>query len=523
MALFPDFGSEPCDIIQASRLDQLDSTSDEGIAAKSAAYKNQVYNGLNEIIKVSFQPESRIANVVAKGKNNITDTILAKQGGSRVMNTVLGGTNDAARQSVDAASGSILSALSLGTLDQENLDDHAKTYIDAAVLIDAAGNQTIVEQRHECGPMPYSVDLDTMGVKQKFLFAVEFEFSEQFKTSLGSLDFPFMVKACERPSVVFDYEDINLYSYRTKVVKRTQYNPLTMRFNEDGLSQVTSFYQQYLKAMSPIANVSAPHLFETDGQETGMSYNYDNNHLKVAPGTAGQGDAPVWHYGASVGPLNDEIANLELGTKQQHINDRHVLQSIKIYHIYRNRRHDHGTRMDVYKLLNPRITEMHLDELNMEESEKTEASFTFDFDSVFTMTNVPAETGVPDYASNLAHISSLGRNGLQNKYRLNTSNNYDDGIYDDFTPERPQSGFLSKVLGPFQNTAAGQILNGVTQGGISGIVEDAQGLKSKVTASATGLIKGQTPSFNDFKKAAGVPGLSADDTKAAKLNFRPGN
>ncbi len=419
----------------------------ELVALNQARAKDGVLSGINEILKISYQPEAYIANYVAKGKDAITDTILGHMGGSRVMDTILSQAAPAARQAVNNASQSILETLTNGILDIDNLDEHLPFFTDAAATIqnitDALGlsNSSLGADALRCGPLPYAMDLANIGVKQPFLFVVEFVFSQQYQASIGKLAFPFMVKSCGRPSVQFEYEEINMYNYRTKIVKRANYQPLTMTFYDDATSQVTSFYQQYVKAMSPIANVDTPHLFETEGTFTGMDFTKGNAAASAVQGTTGGATTLGSKYGASIGVLSND-----------HINGRHILQKINIYHLYRS---NGQVFEDTYTLMNPRIVDAQLSELNMTESNATETTFTLEYDSFYGQTQQNPNSGHdPISTKTVQDLTSIA-----GQFPLKVTTPGDYGKKD-----APAPGPASKEAGFFENLAAlpGKLIKDVT-------------------------------------------------------------
>lgn len=97
--------------------------------------------------------------------------------------------------------------------------------------------------------------------KLKFLFKVQFLFNEQVLSQFpGDLArklqenaFTFMIKSVDRPKVDFEYEDdVNLYNYRTKVLKRIRHRELTITFMDDVGNSVFDFFRALMMIYSPI-------------------------------------------------------------------------------------------------------------------------------------------------------------------------------------------------------------------------------------------------------------------------------
>ena len=65
-----------------------------------------------------------------------------------------------------------------------------------------------------CDPSPYATDLIFLAPKHKFMFVVEFIFSAPYQADFADADFAFVIKRTTRPSINFEYEDINYYNFR---------------------------------------------------------------------------------------------------------------------------------------------------------------------------------------------------------------------------------------------------------------------------------------------------------------------
>jgi hypothetical protein len=229
-----------------------------------------------------------------------------------------------------------------------------------------------------CGASPYAMDLIALAPKYKFLFVVQFEFDPQFQQEISSTINPaFVVKASTRPTVEFEYEDINMYNFRTKVPKRTVYQPMTMRFYDDDHNHAFQFYTTYLKLVSPIANIDAENvkgdildMYDLAGGGMGFTADFPNGREGVIStaytNTVGQRNAASF---GTFGRQSDPAAH----------NIRNVLRRITVFHVYRQ-----GRMMNVINFYNPKITKMDLDDLDMSVgSEGNEVSLTFTYDSMF--------------------------------------------------------------------------------------------------------------------------------------------
>jgi len=215
---------------------------------------------------------------------------------------------------------------------------------------------------NRCIASPYAVDLIRYAPKFKFLFIVDFTLTPPYQPwGKYTREMAFVVKRSQRPAVEFEYEDVNMYNFRTKVARRTVYPPVTMTFYDDNKNNAFLFYTAYMRAMSPIANMQ----MADSGDQVG---NYEARSMGFASsmnGTFSSTDPATRRYAASLGPLNDGVRN--------------VVGRIRLFQVF-----DYGRAMNIYNFYNPRVLNFGLDELNMAESgDGSEFEFTFDYDGMY--------------------------------------------------------------------------------------------------------------------------------------------
>jgi len=230
-----------------------------------------------------------------------------------------------------------------------------------------------------CHASPYAMDLIARAPKMKFLFLVEFIFTEPY-TYLGqrTKNFTFVIKQTDRPTVQFDYEDVNMYNFKTKVIRKSTYNPISMRFYDDDTNEGMHFYNSYLRAVSPVANISNSASLE----ENGLDFDKRNTHAALG--------IPTHGYSASVGPLLK--------------NKKTVLDSIKLFHVF-----DNGHLMNVYNFFSPKILELQLDELNMADSgEGSEIMLQFGYDGLYIEPNTPVNPKADGGDVNIKELTNAG-------------------------------------------------------------------------------------------------------------------
>lgn len=241
-------------------------------------------------------------------------------------------------------------------------------------------------------PSQYATDLIAQAPKFKFLYIVQIICNSGY-VELHDLDLAFVVKKFSRPQATFRSEDINYYNYRTKVVTKTEFEDVDMVFHDDTMNYSARFYAAYLRAMSPIANIQSS---EGLAVEPGMGF-----------------DKSIIGGGGNFNPIEQTIAsNSYTASRGALVNDHvQVIKEIRVFHVFQ-----YGKMMNVFKYLNPRITTMAMDPLDMANSEGCEVSFKFNYDSVYIETDVPV-------AGSQYAIDKLSRTAVQEIGRAVRSTN----------------------------------------------------------------------------------------------------
>jgi len=168
--------------------------------------------------------------------------------------------------------------------------------------------------------------------KYKFLFWTKFKFRTESPTHQGTGNVEtnaFAIKQMGRPNPIITYQDANYYGYRTKVATKTDFATFNMSFYDDSANRAHDLFEKYMQAVSPITQIgNANNLF---GSQT-------------------IGELP---NDARLGPIEE----------------------IELFHGYK------GPNKTTYKFMNPRITNIMLDELDMLGSEVASVNLTFVYDS----------------------------------------------------------------------------------------------------------------------------------------------
>jgi len=196
-----------------------------------------------------------------------------------------------------------------------------------------------------CQVSPYAEDLVGRAPKNKFMFVVQFGLNPPYSSIFNNFatGTAFVVKQSTRPNVEFEYDEVNMYNYRTRVPKRTIYQPMKLTFYDDNTNNVTQFYNSYLTAISPIANISS-------------------------------NTSPAQYELESMNDALSTISSASLGALQG--DNVTFLNYINLYHVFQ-----YGEYMTIYRFFNPKITNLSPDDLTMMESgngSEMEIEFTYD-------------------------------------------------------------------------------------------------------------------------------------------------
>ena len=118
----------------------------------------------------------------------------------------------------------------------------------------------------------YADDLLDVGVKPKFLYKVKFIINPKTGMSADEITLlqkaQFLIKTIDKPTIQMEYQDVNYYNFRTKVLTKVTYSPLNMVFFDDASNYVTNFFVKYLGYISPVFNRYSTELPERAGMAT---------------------------------------------------------------------------------------------------------------------------------------------------------------------------------------------------------------------------------------------------------------
>lgn len=206
--------------------------------------------------------------------------------------------------------------------------------------------------------------------RSKFLFKVSFIFKSgiaEYAAFLGgkSVDeltrgLDYSVKQIDLPSVSFDYETVNMYNFRTKVLKSITHDEMSFIFYDDVANRALDFVNLYRMLHVPIAR--REQLGTTPFGDYGFSFDNDPNSLNSS----------------YRGPLPGENYN--------------VLEKIIIHQYYMefSPSSKDPVKVNDFVFTNPRISKLALGGQDHEDSNANMVTGTFDFDSLYIETGLSA-------------------------------------------------------------------------------------------------------------------------------------
>lgn len=230
--------------------------------------------------------------------------------------------------------------------------------------------------------------------KLKFLFKVEFFFTEEAKSllsqltggssNLGDNDFTFLIKSVDRPKIDMEYEDdVNMYNFRTKVLKKIRHRELTMTFLDDTGNRVFDFFDRMMMLHSPITRRSKSRANAHDKPTPFM--NDETGNGMVFSNTLNGNEGDLSHRGVINSPVGNAIESIRV--KQIFIDSSQQDMS-------------KAMKQNCFDFINPRIVSFDLDDLTHEASEASTLTMQFDYDwlELVAMTITDQDQLTPSYS-----------------------------------------------------------------------------------------------------------------------------
>lgn len=228
-------------------------------------------------------------------------------------------------------------------------------------------------------PTPYAAALADgaagLDPKQKFLFKVSFRFNQAVAEQARGLGYDvlsnlpsnltFTVKSIDLPKYTFEYAEVNLYNFRSQVLKKITHEALTFSAYDDVANNAMGLANVILQLLSPATRNTW--LSGTPLQDMGFAFTDKMN-------------------SALRGALDDPAA-------------KDILERITIYQYYLDRGRSELTgplirnavMANIFTFTNPRINRFIFDEMDSSKSEAAAINFTFDYDTLHMTTGQVAD------------------------------------------------------------------------------------------------------------------------------------
>lgn len=214
--------------------------------------------------------------------------------------------------------------------------------------------------------------------KTKFLFKVRFKFhpaaAKMASSMLGdgysggvdldglSRDISFVIKQIDLPKVDFEYQEINMYNFKTKVLTGIKHQQMSFILYDDVSNHAMAMIKAYLEILSPIARRTQ------DGgaklEDHGFAFNRDYNGLD----TASRGSIP--------------LVDGEGGNRKE------ILSEMTVEQFYVNMSKKNTPKlndivlMNSFVFVNPRLTSFDLSDQDHEANDAGTISLTFEHDAL---------------------------------------------------------------------------------------------------------------------------------------------
>jgi hypothetical protein len=218
--------------------------------------------------------------------------------------------------------------------------------------------------------------------KLKFLFKVEFLFRQtpdvqQFlNANRVNPNFTFLIATVDRPKVDFEYEEVNQYNFRTRVLKQIKHREMTMTFLDDVGNNVFEFFRFMMMVHSPITRQSVKNaktlaeVYANYGAGSGMTF------------SEGIASSSAQHDYAHRGVLQQGFTS--------------IIQAIRVAQVFVDptTQLDTATHSVAFDFINPRLVSFDLNDLAHDSSDPVMMTMQFDYDFL-TMTNLGVQVDPP--------------------------------------------------------------------------------------------------------------------------------
>lgn len=257
----------------------------------------------------------------------------------------------------------------------ENIGDRVEGAVGAAVRGDFLPGQLLsVTNEFRCPPTNYANYFSqNRQPKFKFMFFASLQLEDNARQAFGEPwgngEVWWFIKQAGRPNVSYEYEDVNMYNFRQKILRRATFEPIQIQMYDDLQDASHSFWTTFLRIQNPVTNIYTSVFAEENGMNWEDATRLETETLGQIRSEAGEPDSrsAALSNTSSTGILPGPISGAF---------GKQLIKSIKLYHII-----DWGRKVVVYDYIHPRINEIRMDELTWETSDPNMIDVSFEFDT----------------------------------------------------------------------------------------------------------------------------------------------
>lgn len=202
--------------------------------------------------------------------------------------------------------------------------------------------------------------------KLKFLFKVSFKFDPYLVDAARQLGYdlswleqtvPFTIRHIDRPKFDYEYEEVNMYNFRTKVLKSIRHREVSFTLFDDVGNNVLNFINLYRKLQQPITRTNQ----SPSARHEDYGFQFDQ----------------------SLSSLDTAFRGVLPGDR------KNILEKMTIHQLYVERGNQNGVpaswvKSIDYVFMNPRFTNIDLDDMDHENGGSFNLiTIASDFDSMY--------------------------------------------------------------------------------------------------------------------------------------------
>jgi hypothetical protein len=320
----------------------------------------------------------------------------------------------------------------------------------------------------------------------KFLFSVEivlkdpkasgalqFDPFRSVKSKSPNNEFMFMVQSIDRPQFDFEYQEVNMYNFRTKILKKITHQPVNLKFHDDVGQKVMMFLRAMLLTHIPVMRAKSG-----TGVNDLLSFAEVRKAYQRANGmTFGEGVT------AGIGPLStSSFTNTDTGGLIDFIRINQFMVNPVAGDLSK------AVSMNSFTFINPKITSIGMNSLGHDESAPAEVNMSFDYDFLrlepITQMNTPernfsnirAGTGAPgdisvpssSFGSTSSPLTNLITGAASRVVQKVTSDQLNK-VLKSIPGGQQVAGLVSKSLGNVGSNLAGQAVDMATTAGMNAL------------------------------------------------------